>query len=74
MLGGRPLSQNEGESMEKEKVPQKVKYLGGEWEGEPSVIKGKTYKCLGIEDGWYRIIDEEDEDYLYPAREFEAVE
>lgn len=32
--------------MEKEKVPQKVKYLGGEWEGELSVIKGKTYKCL----------------------------
>lgn len=60
--------------MEKGKVPQKVKYLGGEWEGELSVIKGKTYKCLGIEDGWYRIIDEEDEDYLYPAREFEVVE
>lgn len=60
--------------MEKGNVPQKVKYLGGEWEGELRVIKGKTYKCLGIEDGCYRIIDEEDEDYLYPARQFEVVE
>lgn len=26
----------------------------------------KTYACVGIEDNWFRIVDDEGEDYLYP--------
>lgn len=51
----------------------KVKYIGDH--GTPlSVIKGKTYECLGKERDRYRVIDETDEDYLYLAEEFEIVE
>ena len=51
----------------------KVKYIGDH--GTPlSVIKGKTYECLGKECDRYRVIDETGEDYLYPAEEFETVD
>ena len=51
----------------------KVRYIGDH--GTPlSVIKGKTYECLGKESDRYRVIDETDEDYLYLAEEFEIVE
>lgn len=57
----------------------KVKFLG---ETDPiSLINGKEYEVVAVEDGWYRIIDEEgyDEDeeiqgYLYPPEIFEVVE
>ncbi len=51
----------------------KVRYIGDNgtsW----SVLKGKVYECLGKERCRYRVIDETDEDYLYPADEFEVVE
>ena len=38
------------------------------------VIPNKIYEVLAIEDGWYRIIDESGEDYLYPPEKFEVVE
>ena len=38
------------------------------------MIKGNIYQCLGQEYERYRIIDESDEDYLYPIEEFEVVE
>ena len=38
------------------------------------VIPNKIYEVLAIEDGWYRIIDESGEDYLYPPEKFEIVE
>lgn len=51
----------------------KVKYIGTI--SDPmELIKDKIYECLGIEKGWYRVIDETDEDYLYPPDEFEVVE
>lgn len=51
----------------------KVKYTGDK--GSPlSVMRGKVYECLGVESGWYRIIDETDEDYLYPPDDFVIVE
>ncbi len=51
----------------------KVRYIGDN--GTPlSLIKGKVYECLGQEFSRYRVIDETDEDYLYPVREFEVVE
>ncbi len=51
----------------------KVKYLGGENESPLALIKGKEYECLGKERNRYRVIDETDEDYLYPISEFEVV-
>lgn len=50
----------------------KIKYIG---ESDPTaLINSKVYECIGIEKGWYRIIDETGEDYLYPPNEFEIVE
>ena len=50
----------------------KVKYLG-----ETSfleLIHGKVYDVISIEKGWYRIIDDSGEDYLYPPDEFTVIE
>ena len=49
----------------------KVKYIG---ETYGDLINEKAYECLGIEFECYRIIDESDEDYLYPIDEFEIIE
>lgn len=51
----------------------KVKYIGNKG-STLSVMKNKVYECLGMEKGWYRIIDETDEDYLYPPDDFVVVE
>lgn len=51
----------------------KVRYIGNKG-SNLSVIKGHIYQCLGQEHERYRIIDESDEDYLYPIEEFEIVE
>lgn len=49
-----------------------VRFIG---EGSPlSLLHGKEYEVLSLECGWYRIVDESKEDYLYPARAFEVVE
>lgn len=49
----------------------KVRYLGY----GKSVFKiGKIYEVLTIEDGWYRIMDENQEESLFPPRAFEIVE
>lgn len=37
-------------------------------------FKGKTYKCIGVYDVWYRVIDETDEDYLYPKTDFDVID
>lgn len=34
------------------------------------MLNGKEYEVLSIECGWYRIIDETNEDYLYPPESF----
>lgn len=50
----------------------KVKYTG-----ETSFLEltnGKIYTVLSIEKDWYRIIDDSDEDYLYPPEDFEIIE
>lgn len=50
----------------------KVKYLG---ESDPlELIKGKVYDVISVEKEWYRIVDETDEDYLYPPDAFDIVE
>lgn len=35
---------------------------------------GKVYEVLSVEGGWYRIVDETGEDYLYPPKAFSVVE
>ena len=38
------------------------------------LTNNKVYDVLSIEKGWYRIIDDSGEDYLYPAKYFEIIE
>lgn len=35
---------------------------------------GKIYDVISVEKGWYRVVDDSDEDYLYPPEDFEIVE
>jgi len=49
----------------------KVRYIG---KSEALVlINGKIYDVLSVEKTWYRIVDESDEDYLYPPELFEII-
>lgn len=49
----------------------KVKYIG---KSDPVyMIHGKIYQVISVEKGWYRIVDEEEEDYLYPPELFEKI-
>lgn len=50
----------------------KVKYLGEV--DTPALIKGKIYNVISIEKGWFRIMTELDEDYLFPQRLFAVIE
>lgn len=46
------------------------------WKGETELLaltNNKEYKVLTVEKGWYRIIDDSGEDYLYPPDSFEIV-
>ena len=59
----------------------KIKYIGEREVDTPNsykifmdVIPNKIYEVLAIEKGWYRIIDESGEDYLYAPEKFEIVE
>ena len=47
-----------------------VRYIG---ERVVDMIPGKHYKVLDVERGWYRIVDESGEDYLYGPSQFEVV-
>ena len=49
----------------------KVKYIG---ESDYSVTNGKEYEVIDIEYGYYKIVDNSGEDYLFPPDEFEIVE
>lgn len=50
-----------------------VRSLRTLYEGR-GLIKGKAYEVISIENGWYRIICEMGEDYLFPPEWFEIVE
>ncbi len=46
----------------------KVVFTG---ESDPlCMLNGKEYEVQSIECGWYRIVDETNEDYLYPPESF----
>lgn len=50
----------------------RVRYKG---ESSPvELLNNKIYDVVSIEKGWYRIVDETDEDFLYPPSEFEIVD
>ena len=50
----------------------KVKYIG---ETSPlALTNGCVYDVISVESGWDRIVDNTEEDYLYPPDEFEIVE
>ncbi len=49
----------------------KVKYIG---KSDVSLTNGKIYEVIAIEESWYRIIDDTNEDYLFSPEEFEIVE
>ncbi len=54
----------------------KVKYIG-ERNDPLSLMKGHIYECLGYETSWGKkfaiVIDEDDDDYIYPAEWFEIL-
>lgn len=50
----------------------KVRYIG--FVDDSDLTYGSIYECLGRENDFYRVIDESEEDYLYPVDEFEIVE
>lgn len=55
----------------------KVKKIKIKYNGETSFLElthNKIYDVISVEKGWYRIIDDSGEDYLYPPELFEIVE
>jgi hypothetical protein len=51
----------------------KVRYIGKE-SNPIALISGKIYECNRISDVWCYVIDEEDEEYLYPKELFEIID
>ena len=60
-----------------------IRYIGREKENflvkdnDMDLIPGKVYEVIEISPrpkGWYRIIDESGEDYMYPPELFEIIE
>lgn len=51
----------------------KVKYIGEKYLGT-AFEKDKKYDVMSVEKGWYRIMTELDEDYLFPPECFVVVE
>ena len=49
----------------------KVKYIGKEL---VALETGKIYNVISVEKGWFRIMTELDEDYLFPPELFEVIE
>lgn len=50
----------------------KVRYVG---ETKSFMLThGKVYSVIGVEKTWYRIVDDTQEDYLYPPELFEIVD
>lgn len=43
----------------------KVKYIGESFYSGAGLTNGKIYDCIGIEDEFLRIVDDEEMDYLY---------
>ena len=50
----------------------KAKYLGNI--NTIALKKGKVYDVMSVEKGWFRIMTELDDDYLFPPEQFEIIE
>ncbi len=50
----------------KVKYIKKTTFLG--------LTKDKVYDVISVERGWYRVIDDSGDDYLYPPECFEVVQ
>ena len=50
----------------------KVKYIGAR--DTVALDRNKIYEVISIERGWYRIMTEIEEDYLFPPEAFEVIE
>lgn len=50
----------------------KVKYIGKE--DTLAFERDKEYEVISIEKGWYRIMTELEDDYLFPPNLFEIIE
>lgn len=51
---------------------KKVRYKG---KTDPVMLSnGQIYDVVSVENGWYRVVDNEGEDYLYPPQLFEIIE
>lgn len=51
--------------------------MKAKWKGETEFLMlthDKVYTVLSVEKGWYRVVDDSGEDYLYPPEKFEIVE
>lgn len=55
--------------MAKEYIMMKVKYMG---KTDVSLTEGKEYEVIAVENGWYRIIDDTADDYLFAPDKFEV--
>jgi tRNA A22 N-methylase len=47
------------------------------WKGKTEFLvltHNKIYEVISIERGWYRIVDDSGEDYLYSPKYFETIE
>ena len=51
----------------------KVLCLRDVYEGR-GLIGGKEYDVISIEKGWYRVVSELNEDYLFPPQLFKIIE
>ena len=49
----------------------KIKFKG---ETDVSLTNGKEYEVISIEAGWFRLIDDTGEDYLFSPEQFEIIE
>ena len=48
----------------------KVEYIGA---SDVSLTNGKVYEVKGIENGFYKIVDNTDEEYLFSPDEFKVI-
>ena len=50
--------------------------FNAKWKGETEFLMlthDKVYEVLSVEKGWYRVVDDSGDDYLYPPEYFEVV-
>ncbi len=59
-------SYDKGNYIKKQSIG-KVKYIGESF-GAVGLTDGKVYDCLGVEGGFLRVVDDEEMDYLYCAK------